>query len=187
MHEWKVLESRYLLKRWWMNLREDRVLLPNGTEIDEFHVIEYPDWCSVVCFTARGELVMVEQYRHGIGRMSLELPAGAMEPGEPALDAARRELLEETGYDAEQWTPLGRCAPEPSKHSNYAYLFRADGAVKIDEQDLDATEHMAVRLVDPADLPRLIQEGDIVHGIHVAALLMAGVVPAEAIFRLPED
>lgn len=173
MKRWKVLDQEYLLRRWWMNLRVDRVRLPSGEEIEEFHVIEYPDWVCVLCLTEDGQLVMVEQYRHGLGVVSLELPAGGIEPGEDPLEAARRELLEETGYEATSWESLGCTAPEPSKHTNLAHIFVAQGARQVGAPRLDPSEDMEVRLVSPAEALRLADEGRIVHGIHAAALFWA--------------
>jgi len=173
MKAWEVVKSRYLLQRWWMSLREDHVRLPGGAEMPEFHVVEYPDWSCVVCFDEKGRVVIVEQYRHGIGRSSMELPAGAADPGEDPLTAAKRELREETGYEAEEWAYLGRCAPEPSKHTNYAHLYVARGGRRNHEQQLDHGEEIRVHLVEPAEVLRLVEEGDLVHGIHLAALFWA--------------
>ena len=180
MKPWTVLESRYLLRRKWMNLREEHLRLPGGAEIEEFHVLEYPDWSCVVCLAEDGRVVMVEQYRRAIERGSLELPAGVLEPGEAPLAGAQRELLEETGYIAGEWTSLGRCAPEPSRHTNYAHLYFARGARCVAGQRLDASEELHVRLVEPAEVLRMADAGEIVHGIHVLALLAAarqGLIP----------
>lgn len=167
MKPWTILNSRYHFKRWWMNLREDHVLLPNGTEIPEFHVLEYPDWSCILCRTPEGQFVLVEQFRHGIRKSSLELPSGMIEPEETPLEAARRELREETGYEAERWRLVGRCAPEPSKHTNYAYIFFADGAVRTGDPALDESEDLAVRLVDASELVAAADEGRLDHGIHL--------------------
>jgi 8-oxo-dGTP pyrophosphatase MutT (NUDIX family) len=116
---------------------------------------------------------MVEQYRHGVGRASLELPAGAVDEGEDPLQAARRELLEETGYEAAEWITLGRCAPEPSKHTNYAHLFVARRARRLQDQRLDASEAISVRLLAPADVLHLADTGRILHGTHLTTLFWA--------------
>ncbi len=173
MEPWRVLHTRYLLKRWWMNLRVDRVQLPDGTEIEEFHVVEYPDWACVVCLDREGHLVLVRQYRHGIGRTLLECPAGAVGPAEEPLAAAQRELLEETGYAAEEWIYLGRCAPEPSKHTNYAHLFVARGARPVQPPQLDHTEDLSVHRVPIEEAFRQAEDGDLAHGIHLTALFWA--------------
>lgn len=173
MQPWSVLNRRYVVERAWIKLREDHVRLPNGHEIEEFHVVEYPDWAAVVCLDTEGHLVLVEQYRHGIGRLSLELPAGVIEPGEEPLAGARRELVEETGYVAEDWTYLGRCSTDPSNNSNYAHLYLAREARPAAAQALDQEEVIRVQRLPVEALMPAIDQEIIVHGIHVTALLWA--------------
>ena len=173
MKRWEILTSRYLLRRPWMRLRQDRVQLPNGAEIDEFHVLEYPDWVCVLCLTEEDEAVMVEQYRHGVAAFSLELPAGVIERGEEPLAAAKRELREETGYEATEWTLLGRCAQDPHRQNNFVYCFAARNARCVAEQQLDEGEAMVVRLLKTPRVVQAAQEGAIIHGIHLAALFWA--------------
>lgn len=170
---WKTLERQVLLDRWWMTLREDRVELPGGTVVPEFHVIEYPDWALTVPLTSDGELVMVEQYRYGIDEIVLEFPAGAVEGDEPPERAAERELLEETGYAADEWTAIGSCAPEPSKHTNFAHIFLARGAEKIAEPNLDATENIVVHRRSIETVMQAARNGELKHGIHLTALFWA--------------
>ena len=173
MLPWKTIDSHYLLKRRWINLREDHVRLANGTELDSFYVVEYPDWVAVLCFTEEGQVVMVEQYRHGIQQVTLEFPAGAIDQGEQPSLAARRELLEETGYVAEEWVSLGRCAPNPSKHTNFAHLFLARDARLIHAPHLDKSEAIEVRLLDVAEVLQKADAGEIQHSTHLAALFKA--------------
>ena len=179
---WITLSSRTLVERWWMTLRVDRVRLPHGPVLDEFHVAEYPDWACVLALTPGGEAVMVEQYRYGIDRISLECPAGAIDGDEDPLAAAQRELLEETGYRADRWTPLGALAIEPARHTNYGHLFVAHDAERVAAPSLDEAEDLAVRLVPADRLPALVRAGEIVHGIHAAAIFRAAqdrLLPAE--------
>src|SRR5688572_4529264 len=110
---WSLIERRPLVRRTYLNVWEDRVRLANGREIDDFCVLESPDWAAVLCVTRDREIVLVRQYRHGIQGESLELPAGALEPSEAPLDAARRELLEESGHVSERWEPLLRASLDP--------------------------------------------------------------------------
>ncbi|MEM1128283.1 MAG: NUDIX hydrolase [Bacteroidota bacterium] len=178
---WTVLSQRYLLRRWWMNVREDQVRLPDGTVLDEFHVVEYPDWACVLCLDTNDQYVLVRQYRHGIQRVCLELPAGAVEPGEPPLHTAQRELLEETGYEAPSWHALGAVAPEPSKHTNQAHLFVAAGATRVQAPRLDHSEDLAVVTLTPAALRAAVDRGDLVHAVHRLALALAadaGLLPS---------
>lgn len=173
MESWEILESRYLLKREWMSVREDRVRLPSGLELNEFHVVEYPHWVCILCLDAEGQVVLVEQYRHGIRRSSIELPAGAVNRKEEPLAAARRELREETGYEADEWHVLGRCAPNPGKQTSYAHLFVARGAMPTSDQQLDSSEAIRVRLVSADQLLGMANRGMIEHGIHLAAIFWA--------------
>lgn len=173
MSFWKVYSSRYLLKRPWLRLREDHVVLPSGVEMEEFHVAEYPDWACVLCLTAGRQMVLAEQYRHGVAQLSLELPAGAIDRNEQPLDAARRELLEETGYEAKDWTLLGRCAQDPGRQNNFAHLFLAQDAERVAAPKPDRGEQIVVRLFELDEAVRLAESGAIIHGIHLAAFFWA--------------
>src|SRR5882672_10379867 len=92
---WQVLSEITLIAQRWLEVREQRVRLANGHEIERFHLIKGPDWAGVLCLTEAREVVLVRQYRHGIAGPSLELPAGVLDGAEEPLAAARRELLEE--------------------------------------------------------------------------------------------
>ena len=180
MQPWEVKQRRYLLERPWITLRQDHVVLPGGAEMEEFHVIEYPNWAATICLDEQNELVMVEQYRHGIQRPSLEFPAGVIEKDEEPLIGAQRELLEETGYVSSSWTSLGRCSTDPSNHSNYAYFFLAERSSFQQSPTLDLEEELCTRKISVDDLPRLIENGTIIHGLHIAAIMKAhvlGVLP----------
>jgi 8-oxo-dGTP pyrophosphatase MutT (NUDIX family) len=172
-YRWEVLESVYLLRRPWMNLRVDRVVLPTGTELDEFHVVEYPDWALVIPVTEDDRFVMVRQYRHGIGRVCLEFPAGAIGGEEEPLGGAQRELLEETGFGGGKWRHLACLAPEPSKQTNHAHLFLAEGVVSVAAARLDSSEDLAVHILDREQVGRAIASGEMRHAVHVTAFLMA--------------
>ena len=102
--KWTVLESEYLFRRPWLTARRDKVRLPNGNINPEFYVLEYPDWVNVIAITDEGRFIIERQYRHGIGSAGWEIPAGVCEKGETPEQAARRELLEETGYGDGEWT-----------------------------------------------------------------------------------
>ena len=173
MIPWLVLESKELVSERWLQLREDRVRLPNGHQIDRFHVIHAPDWASVLCVTADSEVVLVRQYRHGIATASLELPAGVIEPHETPEEAARRELVEETGYEADDWVSIQSVSTEPARHTNHAHFFCARGARLARPAAPEETEVLEVLRVPLADLARLATDGSIVHGVHVGAILTA--------------
>jgi 8-oxo-dGTP pyrophosphatase MutT (NUDIX family) len=170
---WHVLESKLLIDERWLQLHEQRVRLANGHEIERFHVIRSPDWASVLCVTNDSEVVLVRQYRHGASRASLELPAGVIEPHETPEEAARRELLEETGYESDDWVSIQSVSTEPARHTNRAHFFCARGARRTRQAAPEATEVLEQVLVPLSDLSRLALDGSIFHGVHVGAILVA--------------
>lgn len=166
---WRIAASSYLVDDAYLRLRRDSVDLPNGTRIDDYYVRETRGFAVIFALTARGEVVLVEQYKHGVARMLLELPAGAIDPGESAQETARRELLEETGYEG-SLEPVARFATEPGHANSIAHLFLARNARRVAEQRLDATEDIAVSLVPLATLRDLVRSGRIESMPHVAAI-----------------
>jgi len=170
---WKVLSRKTLLERRWLSVSEDRVLLPNGNIIDEFHLLRTPSWAAVIALTMDGQLVLVEQYRHGLGATSLELPGGVIDEGELPQDAARRELREETGFTAPEFQPLIELAPEPSRSTHHAHFFFAPGAQMAGSARLEASEVIKLKLLPVEAALRALDSGQIMHAAHVAAILFA--------------
>jgi 8-oxo-dGTP pyrophosphatase MutT (NUDIX family) len=173
MKPWRVKKSRILLERRWLKIHEQRIELPHGGEIEEFHLIEAPDWVGVLALTEDGQVVIVEQYRHGAARVSRELPAGVIDEGESPEQAARRELLEETGHTAASFRPIVTVNTEPSRHTNRAHFFFAAGAHRAREQSLDPSENIRVALISPSELLESIDRGEIAHGVHLGPILLA--------------
>lgn len=170
---WTVLSRTYLLERWWMKLRVDEVRLPDGQVLPEYHVLEYPDWTLSMCQDHSGRLVLVEQYRHGIGQNSLEFASGMLDKNEAPLDGARRELLEETGHGSTDWIQLGSWAPDPSRHDNVGHVFLARGARPVAKPTPDSTEDLNVVTMTAEEVDAAIRSGQISHGLHVAAFYRA--------------
>ena len=168
--EWKVLESEYLVRRPWLTARRDRLELPDGRIIPEYYVLEYPDWVNVFAITKDGQFVMERQYRHAARKISLELPCGVMEEGETPLEAAQRELLEETGFGGGQWKKLMELSPNPSAMSNTTHCFLAIGVEKIAEQHLDETEELSVLFMTKEEVKRMLNENQICQALMVAPL-----------------
>ena len=168
--EWKVLESEYLVRRPWLTARRDRLELPDGRIIPEYYVLEYPDWVNVIAITKDGQFVMERQYRHAARKISLELPCGVMEEGETPLEAAQRELLEETGFGGGQWKKLMELSPNPIAMSNMTHCFLAIGVEKIAEQHLDETEELSVLFMTKEEVKRMLNENQICQALMVAPL-----------------
>lgn len=166
-------ESRTIVDRKWIRVHEQRIALPHGGEIDEFHLVEGPDWASVLAVTEGGEVVFVQQYRHGARCASLELPAGVIDDGETPGVAARRELLEETGHSAERFEPLLSVNTEPSRHTTRAHFFVALDARRVAAQNVEPSENIEVVLLRGPAILDAIERGALHHGVHVGAILLA--------------
>ncbi len=128
---WRLLESTYPYRDRWLTLRSDSVRLPNGNILSPYHVIEVADWVNVVAINDKGGLLLVEQYRHAVKRTMLEIPAGHVDPKEELEAAARRELLEETGYGGGTWHALGALHPAASRFTNQVHGFLAVGVTRL--------------------------------------------------------
>ena len=143
---WEVLSSEELLAcPPWLRVSADRVRLPNGYEIDAFYRVEMPDWAQIFAVTADGRVPLVEHYKHGVGIISLELPAGYLDPGEDPLTAARRELLEEVGAEAPRWRALGRFFVDGNRGCGGTHIFVAQGARLTAAPRHEQSEIMALR------------------------------------------
>jgi 8-oxo-dGTP pyrophosphatase MutT (NUDIX family) len=170
---WERLRSERLLETPYFVLRSDRLRLPDGTVKEAYYVLERPDAAIIFPLTREGEVVLVRQYRPPLERMELGLPAGLVEEGEKPEAAARRELLEETGYSGGEWDPLGSLASSPSLKDNWAYLFLACGVEETALPDPDEHELVEVVKVSTEQVLDLIQAGEIVSSSGVAAIMLA--------------
>ena len=168
---WKVLQTEYVIKRPWLTARRDEVKLPDGRIISEYYVLEYPDWVNVIAITKDGHFVMERQYRHALGRTNYELPCGVIEESETPLEAAKRELEEETGYGGGEWTKLMSLSANPSTMTNLAHCFLAIGVEKVSEPHLDATEDLSVHLLTREVVCQLLRNNEMVQSLMVAPLL----------------
>ena len=168
--KWKVLKSEYLFKRPWLTVRRDCVELPDGRQNPEFYVLEYPDWVNVIAITEDGQFVMERQYRHGLGKTCFEISAGVMEKGETPLEAAKRELMEETGYGEGEWTNIMNVSGNSSTTNNISHCFVAKGVKKISGQHLDSTEDLEIVLLSREQVKDLMVNDQIRQSLMAAPL-----------------
>lgn len=169
--KWKTLSSEYLFRRPWLTARRDRLELPDGRIHPEYYVLEYPSWINIIAITDDDRFVLVEQYRHGLGEVSMELCAGVVEQGEAPLAAAKRELMEETGFGGGEWTQYAVLAPNASAMNNLSYSFVARGVKRITEkQHLDSTEDIAVHVLTRKRVYELLNSGQIKQALMAAPL-----------------
>jgi len=111
--KWNVLNSEQLVSNNIFSVRKDRSVSPITGDEHDFFILEAPDWINVIALTENGEIVLIEQYRHGSQSVTIEIPGGMVDPGEHPLQTAKRELLEETGYAGENWLQIGEVFPNP--------------------------------------------------------------------------
>lgn len=174
MNTWQILQSQNAFASPYFTVRRDVCKLPDGQVIDDYYVVEQPDVGAVFGLTAEHELILVEQYKHGIGQVCLELPAGIFdnEAGDP-LAEARREFVEETGYDAATYHPIATYIADPSRTNNRLHLFAAVDVYRVGEQHLDSTESITVHRVPIERVFDLIRNGKIHAVDSVAGIYMA--------------
>jgi 8-oxo-dGTP pyrophosphatase MutT (NUDIX family) len=172
IEQWEVLESRYSYRDRWLSVRSDTVRVPNGTILAPYHTIEFPEWLCAIALTSDQRIVLIEEYRHGIARNSFELPCGTPdEDGEDLLAATRRELLEETGYAADEWHALGSATANTARQNNRVHAFLALDARKVSEQALDAGEIIRPHLLPWRQFVDDLADGRLeIPGLHIAAL-----------------
>ncbi len=160
------------------SVTEHRRRSPRTGELHDFYVLDSPDWVNIIPLTADRQVVMVLQYRHGIDEFTLEVPGGMVDEADGSpLEAGRREMREETGYDSEDVVPLGVIHPNPAIQSNRCHSFLARAVQLLGPVAFDATEETEVVSVPLDDVPGLIREGIISHALVVVAfhhLLLTG-------------
>jgi len=169
---WKVLSREYLSRKLWYTVRVDKVELANGTVIPEYWISEYPPWVNVVALTADDRVVLIRQYRHGIGQVHYEIPAGTTDPEDTSLEeAARRELREETGYSGGRWSKLMTLSANPALQNNLTHTFLAEGVTLDGPAAPEASEEITVHLVPLGEIEGLIERGGFLQALHTAPLM----------------
>jgi ADP-ribose pyrophosphatase len=170
--DWEKRGSEVVCDLGVIRVRKDAAVSPRTGVEHDFVVLESPDWVTVIAFTVDGDLVLVRQYRHGVGAVTLELPGGLVEGEATPEEAARAELREETGYAGGEWHRLGQLSAVPALFANRLHVFLAQGVRRAGNPELDPGEDLRTELMDPAEVYRLVAEGEIVHAPVVASLLL---------------
>ena len=127
-------------------------------------------WVNVVPLTRAGEIVLVRQYRHGARSLTWEIPGGMVDADESPVQAARRELREETGYGEGELVELGHVNPNPALFANRVHTYLARDVVRVGEPEADGTEDIEVAVVSRERLDALVATGQVDHALVIAAL-----------------
>jgi ADP-ribose pyrophosphatase len=161
MESWKTLSRRIILDHsTFLVVEEHTVELPDGQVIDDWPWVITPDYVNVVAVTRDGLFPCFRQTKYGIEGTSLAPVGGYLEPGEDPLEGARRELLEETGYEAEEWSPMGSYRVDASRGAGIAHFFMACQAQRVSEPDSDDLEEQELLLLTREEVQDALASGD---------------------------
>ena len=174
MSVWERLKSTLLLDSSpWFKVYADQVRLPDGHLIDEFFRIDSRSYTVIFALTDDAQVVLVEGYKYGANRVLTQLPAGYIEDGETPETCARRELREETGYEASHWEPLGTYCPDGNRGFGKAHFFLAQHAHPVATPDRDPEENLTVRTIPRAQIRELLLGAELGEMTAVAGIGLA--------------
>lgn len=166
---WKRKSSKEIADCRVFKVREDFCERTSDEKESSFFVCENPDWVNVIALTSDREVVLIEQFRHGIEEVILEIPGGMIDADEEQETAARRELSEETGFSSGKFVLLGKSRPNPAIQNNTVFHYLALDAEKTEDVSFDEHESVLTKIVSLEDAKNLIADGRIAHSLVVAA------------------
>jgi ADP-ribose pyrophosphatase len=169
----KTLSQEYLSKHIYFTARKDSYETNTGKIVDPYFVVEMPECAVAMAFTAEDDVIFIEQYRHPIGKVSIELPGGFIDDNEPKETAITRELLEETGYSFAEIVYLGRTYSNPGVLNNATHLFLAKGGIKTAQQSLDQNEEIQILLKSVDEVKEMIAKNEIRQSLHELCIYKA--------------
>lgn len=171
---WRTTSSTRLVHDRWLKVRADNCVTAEGVEIAPYYVLEYPDWVGIIALDAEDHIYLVQQYRHGLGVVALELPGGAVDANDASpVEAAARELREETGLSSTEWDYVGKLAPNPATQTNHSHIVIARNVELASRPADDPTERIRLIRMPIRQAIELALEGKMIQVIHVAALTLA--------------
>jgi len=172
MKPWLLIKSETLLSDRWLTLRADECQLPNGTTLSPYYVLEEKDWVHVFAVASGSRVLTVKQFRYAGNAICTELPGGVVDEGETPLAAARRELLEETGFEAARWTNVASVFANPARQTNRLHVFLAEGLNEGGPQALEDSEDIVHELVELQAIKASIRDGSFLQALHIASFYL---------------
>ena len=173
IEKWETLASQYVYQHNWFAVKTDKCALPDGRIMEPYYIVEIPDWCNVIVATDKEELVMVQQYRYAAGITTIEPPGGIIEKGENPIDAAIREMQEETGYVAAQIDFLCEVYPNPALQKTKAFFYLARYAKKNTSTNPDAYEDLNTLLLPKQKVLEMLAADEFYHAAQTGAIYKA--------------
>ncbi len=170
---WRILERKIAYEDPFLQVWHLKSQRQDHTDPTPLFQVTYPDWVVVIPVTPSGAVLFVRQFRHGIQSETLEVPGGVMDAAESPLDAAQRELQEETGFVSGEWISLGVVHPNPAIQTNRCHLFLALGARKGAETAFDDDEELAPCFLSSTALREALTSGEITNSIVLSGLAIA--------------
>lgn len=168
---WRTLEDKEIADCRIFSVRRVHRASPRSGIEGDFYYIEAADWVNVVALNAEGQLVLIRQYRHATDEITLEIPGGIIDEGESPTEAARRELLEETGFTAEKLEVIGRVRSNPAIISNWTWTVLATGLDHGGTTLFDEHEDISMEFLDLHDVDEKLRNGEITHALVVDAFM----------------
>lgn len=169
---WKLIDSEKAFDHKWFKVRKEKVELPNGKIIDDYFIWDAHDFVNVFTITKDKKIVMVKQYKHAAKDVLLEFPAGFIDEGETPEETAKRELKEETGYEAEEFTLLSSLMDNPTKQDGHTHIILAKNCEKKHEPSFDDHEDIETVLLTKEELLEKIHSGEIYSTASVACAML---------------
>lgn len=170
---WQLLKSERAIDLDIVKIRHDYYKNPRNEQEVKVIAIEGHDAANVIAQTKAGKIIMVRQFRFGIGDFTLEIPGGIIDAGEEVLIAAQREVREETGYVGENWQYLGNIYSNPVWMNHKIHHFYMDNAELKYELELDEAEDVTIVLLSPEEIYQKIDAGEIKHPHTISAFYLA--------------
>ena len=183
---WEEIKTEHIVKDEWIDFRRSVFRFPNGTEFEPYYTYSRRNYVVIVASDEEGNYICVRQFRYGIKKVTTEFSAGGIERTdgkeygdddkavtEDALEAAKRELQEETGYVSNEWRHLITVPSNATIADNYAYIFEAKNCRRVSGQNLDDTEFLNVKKYTADEIETMIEKGDFQQAIHIMAWLLS--------------